>query len=103
MQLQTAPSVTGNTMEQMRTDLEEVVRRLSDAGDHNLRYVDGLRVFHHEEIAQYTTDQCHPDGDGMFVMANNFDNAVMQSWITPVPSTSAGGGGGGAIKLTMKL
>ena len=53
-------------MEQMRSDLEEVVfRRCSVDGDTKLRYVDGLKVFNHEEIAQWTSDQCHPTGDGM--------------------------------------
>ena len=70
-------------MEKMREDLCEVSRRLCDAGDTKLRYVDGLRIFNHDEIAKYTTDQCHPDGDGMFVQAANFSSAVMADWILP--------------------
>lgn len=66
---ETTPSATGNTMEQMRADLEEVVfRRCSVNGDTKLRYVDGLNVFNHEEIAQWTSDQCHPTGDGMYLL-----------------------------------
>mgnify|MGYP007125047858 CR=1 FL=1 len=66
---ETKPSATGNTMEQMRADLQEVVfRRCSVNGDTKLRYVDGLKVFNHEEIAQWTSDQCHPTGDGMYLL-----------------------------------
>ena len=71
-------------MEKMREDLYEVCRRLCDAGDARLRYVDGLQVFNHDEIAAYTTDQCHPNGDGMFVQAANFSSAVMADWISPM-------------------
>ena len=66
---ETTPSATGNTMKQMRADLKEVVfRRCSVNGDTKLRYVDGLNVFNHSEIAQWTSDQCHPTGDGMYVI-----------------------------------
>eukprot|EP01052_Picozoa_sp_SAG31_P021710 SAG31_NODE_1692_length_7512_cov_4.735465_5_plen_77_part_00 len=73
-------------MQKMREDLREVARRLCDAGDLRLRYVDGLHVFNHDEIAAYTTDQCHPNGDGMFVQAANFSSAVMANWISPMTS-----------------
>ena len=40
-------------------------------------------MFNNDEIADYTTDQCHPNGEGMFVMASNFHGAVMESWVQP--------------------
>jgi hypothetical protein len=83
---ETEPTETGNTMVQMRTDLKEVTRRLADDGDVNIRYVDGLAVFNVDEIAQHTTDECHPDGDGMFVQARNFSAAVMSGWYQPQAS-----------------
>ena len=71
-------------MEQMREDLAEVARRLCAAGDARLRYVDGLQVFNHDEIAAFASDQCHPNGDGMFAQARNFSAAVMADWISPL-------------------
>jgi hypothetical protein len=52
-------------------------RRLTDLGDTNLIYVNGLEVFDLELIARHAEDQCHPDGDGIEIQANNFDRAVM--------------------------
>ena len=63
---ETEPSTTGNTMEKMRADLEEaVIRRCDHHADTNLRYVDGLLVFNHDEIAEVREknarrcDACH--------------------------------------------
>jgi hypothetical protein len=63
---ETEPSATGNTMEKMRADLEEaVIRRCDHHADTNLRYVDGLLVFNHDEIAEVREknarrcDACH--------------------------------------------
>jgi hypothetical protein len=57
--------------------MEDVHRRLVGLGDANLIYVKGLEVFDLDLIARYTEDQCHPDGDGIEVQADNFDRAVM--------------------------
>ena len=68
-------------MEQMRADLEEVVfRRCNVNGDTKLRYVDGLNVFNHEEIAQWTSDQCHPTGDGMYVIHRYHFSSTSRSY-----------------------
>jgi hypothetical protein len=45
---------------------------------------------------QWTTDQCHPTGDGMHVQAENFGAAVMDSWIKPTANGKGVGGAGGA-------
>jgi len=74
---ETTPNVVGYTIEGMRQDIEDVYARLVEAGDDRLIYVNGLDVFDLDLIAQYTTDQCHPNGDGIEIMAENFDRAVM--------------------------
>ena len=74
---ETEPNVVGNTIEQMRRDIEEVYTRLIARGDANLFHVNGLEVFNLDEIAEYTADQCHPNGDGIELMAENFLARVM--------------------------
>lgn len=77
---ETEPNFVGYTIEMMRRDIEDVHQRLLEAGDPNLIYVNGLEVFDADLIAQYATDQCHPNGDGIEVMAENFDRAVMSKF-----------------------
>ena len=74
---ETTPNVVGYTIGQMRRDIQDVGQRLVEAGDPQLFYVDGSEVFDTDLIAQYATDECHPNGDGIEVMAENFDRAVM--------------------------
>jgi len=81
---ETTPNVVGNTIEQMRIDIEEVHARLTARGDRNLHYVNGLKVFGEPELAEYTQDQCHPNGDGIELMAENFLSSVMAR--LPVPT-----------------
>jgi hypothetical protein len=47
-------------------------------------------------LPQWTTDQCHPTGDGMHVQAENFGAAVMDSWIKPTANGKGVGAAGGA-------
>ena len=74
---ETTPNAVGYTIEGMRRDAEAVVRRLVSAGDRNLYYVNGLSLFSVAEIGQWTTDQCHPSGEGMHVQADHWDRHVM--------------------------
>ncbi len=74
---ETEPNAVGYTIAAMRQDMEEVHRRLVAMGDKNLIYVDGLEVFDLDLIGRYAEDQCHPDADGIEVLADNFDRAVM--------------------------
>ena len=69
---ETEPNVVGGTITQMRDDICEVHARLVGRGDRNLYHFSGLDVFNVDEIAQYAEDQCHPNGDGIEVMAENF-------------------------------
>jgi len=74
---ETKPNVVGYTIEGMRRDAEAVVRRLVSAGDRHLYYVNGLNLFSVEEIHQWSADQCHPNGEGMHVQADHWDQHVM--------------------------
>ena len=74
---ETTPNAVGYTICDMRRDIADVHRRLVEMGDVNLHYFDGLEVFDLHLIAQYAKDACHPDGDGIEVMADNFDRVVM--------------------------
>jgi hypothetical protein len=79
------PNVVGVTMEGMRRDIEEAYRQLTALGDDNLIYVNGLEIFDEPLLAQYSVDQCHPGADGIEVMAERFDRAVMERLPQPVP------------------
>jgi hypothetical protein len=74
---ETAPNRVDYTISAMRDDMEDIHRRLTDLGESNLIYVNGLEVFDLELIARHAEDQCHPDGDGIEIQADNFDRAVM--------------------------
>jgi lysophospholipase L1-like esterase len=82
---ETTPNVVGYTIQQMRADIEEVRARLVARGDRNLYYVSGLSVFNAEEIGEFAADQCHPNGDGIELMAENFLRSVMAK--LPLPSS----------------
>lgn len=73
---ETKPNVVGNTIQRMRADIEAVCAAFRAHGDAYLHYVSGLDVFSLDEIAVYSADQCHPNGDGIEVMAENFLRAV---------------------------
>ena len=78
---ETTPNAVGYTIADMRRDIADVHGRLTDMGDENLRYFDGLDVFDLELISRYAADECHPDGDGIEVMAENFDRLVMSQML----------------------
>ena len=82
---ETTPNVVNYTIERMRHDIADVRERLVEAGDENLFYYDGLGVFNLDLIAKYTLDQCHPNGDGLEIMADNFDRTVMANLIDRYP------------------
>jgi hypothetical protein len=71
------PNVVGYTMPLMREHIADAARRLIDAGDEHLIYVDGLTIFDEALIAQYASDQCHPNEDGIEIQADRTDAAIM--------------------------
>lgn len=75
---ETEPNRVDMTIGKMREAIEEVVCRFQDHGDPSIAYVNGLKVFSLEEIAQHSKDQCHPGAEGIELQAENFDREVMQ-------------------------
>ena len=55
----------------------DVHRRLTGLGEENLYCFNGLDVFDLDLIGRYAEDQCHPNGDGIEIMGDNFDRVVM--------------------------
>ena len=86
---ETAPNAVGYTVAGMRRDMEEVYRRLVEAGDHNLFYVNGLDIFSVAEIAAYSSDQCHPNAEGMDLQAEHFSEHVMSLFLRAQPRRKA--------------
>lgn len=81
---ETEPNVVGVTMQSQRADVKDACQRLVEAGDEHLYYVNGLDIFDEALIAQYTADQCHPNADGIEVLAERFDWAVMDRLLPQV-------------------
>ncbi|OGV62753.1 MAG: hypothetical protein A3K19_10600 [Lentisphaerae bacterium RIFOXYB12_FULL_65_16] len=81
---ETKPDAVGYTIRQMREAIQDAHRRMVQDGDTNLYCFNGLDVFSEELIARYTADQCHPNADGIEVMAENFDRAVMEPLVKKV-------------------
>ena len=79
---ESTPNPVGYTISGMRRDLKDVAERLQAAGDENLYYTDGLEVFSLAEIAEWATDECHPNADGIELQAENFDRAVIQRFLS---------------------
>ena len=73
---ETTPNLVGYTIGGMRDDIEDACDRLSRRGDGNLYHCNGLELFSVDEIAQYAEDQCHPDADGIELMAEHFLHRV---------------------------
>ena len=76
-QHETAPNEVGYTIEGMRCDMQEVHKRLVQAGDNNLYYVDGLKIFSVADIEKHSNDGCHPGADGIDLMAEKINEHVM--------------------------
>ena len=75
---ETEPNVVGYTISDMRAAIADVHERLVGLGDENLHCFNGLDIFDLQLIARYAEDECHPDGDGIEVKADNFDRLVME-------------------------
>ena len=81
---ETTPNIVGYTISAMRADIQDVFGRLVQDGDRHLACFNGLDVFDLQLIARYTTDECHPNGDGIELMAENFDRAVMKPMLARI-------------------
>ena len=69
---ETTPNLVGYTIGGMRADIEDACGRLARRGDRNLFHFNGLDLFNLGEITRYAEDQCHPDADGIELMAEHF-------------------------------
>ncbi len=78
-QRETECNAVGYTLIQMREDLAEVVDQLREQGDANLHYVDGLELFGAADEA-YLPDRLHPDTAGMGLIAERFQQKVVQPY-----------------------
>ncbi len=76
-------NAVGMTLEKMREAMVSAAGRLRGAGDRNLYDFNGLDVFDDTLIRRYSTDLCHPDGDGNERMGERFLTTVMAG--LPVP------------------
>ena len=73
---ETRPNLVGYTIGGMRDDIADAWVRLTGRGDRHLYHFSGLDLFNLDEIAQYAEDQCHPDADGIELMAEHFMDRV---------------------------
>ncbi len=68
---ETTPNAAGLTLVQMRTIIADAVRQLRRAGAHNLRYLDGLKLFG-AEFDPLMPDHLHPDAEGYRQLARRY-------------------------------
>ena len=52
-------------------------RWVGKRGDENIHYFNGLDMFNLDEIAAYTQDQCHPNGDGIELQGEHFLERIL--------------------------
>jgi lysophospholipase L1-like esterase len=74
---ETTPNAVGLTLTQIREEIETAVKILQAHGDRRIFYVSGLDVFD-EKYLDYLPDQLHPNAMGYQILADNFDQIVMQ-------------------------
>ena len=84
---ETTPSVSGQTLVQMRDDIVKIVNIFRQRGDKNIYYIGGLEIFG-EELLKYMPDQLHPDANGIKVMAQNFIREIKKLKIKGVINES---------------
>lgn len=74
---ETNDNAVGLNLVKMREELQEAVALLTDQGDKNLYYLDGLKIFGPEHV-EHLPDGLHPNADGYRIMAENFEKHVME-------------------------
>lgn len=71
------PNIVGNTITKMRENIVEAAERMRRQGDQHLTDYNGLDLLNLDENATYTEDQCHPNGDGIELMAEHFLERIL--------------------------
>jgi hypothetical protein len=74
---ESTPNQVGLSLELMRKEVEDAWKRLVAAGDGNLYYVHGHRLFGEELVADYLPDLLHPNGEGYEIMGRNAAEQVL--------------------------
>ena len=65
------PGGLGLSLNRMRAEMEDAWNRLVAAGDQNLYYVHGHKLFGEDLVADYLPDDLHPNGPGYEIMGVN--------------------------------
>jgi lysophospholipase L1-like esterase len=81
---ETAPSQVGWTLPLMRDEVKAAVEALQKHGDKNIFYVDGLDILGADET-YILPDELHPDAEGQFVIAKNFNRVVASRFLRDFP------------------
>jgi lysophospholipase L1-like esterase len=79
-----APSAVGWTLPLMRAEVKAAVEALRTHGDDAIFYVDGLDILGPDE-ANVMPDQLHPDANGQFILAKNFNRVVVSRFLSEFP------------------
>jgi len=69
---ETTPNAAGFTLQQMRDEVEDAVRRLRKTGDRNVHYFNGLDLLGPDLVHRMPNDGVHPDAEGYKLIARNF-------------------------------
>jgi lysophospholipase L1-like esterase len=71
------PGPCNMTLMQMRQQLAEAAERLSDFGDSNIHYFDGLALLDRSQSRQYLPDGLHPNADGYELLGRNVAEQIL--------------------------
>jgi lysophospholipase L1-like esterase len=74
---ESTPNQVGLSLEAMRNEVEDAWKRLVSAGDSNLYYVHGHKLFGEDLVGDYLPDLLHPNGDGYEIMGQNAAEQVL--------------------------
>jgi hypothetical protein len=76
-----AETAVGFSLSKMRTEVEDAVKRLQDAGDGNIRYFDGRLLLDAEDADScLLEDGVHPNGGGYELMGQRFAERVLTEY-----------------------
>jgi len=73
---ETEKNAVGFTLQEMRVQVEDAVKRLQDSGDENVHYFSGLELLGKKLAPDCLPDDLHPNGDGYEIMGKNFAEKV---------------------------
>ena len=77
---ETVKNAVGFTLQEMRGEIEDAVKRLRDCGDENIRCFSGLELFGADLVADYLPDELHPNGDGYELLGRRFAEQVLSRY-----------------------